>query len=80
VFSLSVADLPASELAAASGILTTAICGGALMPLASGLMADHLSYKAAFVLPIIAYMLLVALARRLSPPGSGQLRRNLAAP
>jgi FHS family L-fucose permease-like MFS transporter len=69
VFSLGVAGLPTSELAAASGILTTAICGGGLMPFASGLMADHLGYNAAFILPVGAYLLLVALAKRLSTPG-----------
>jgi FHS family L-fucose permease-like MFS transporter len=67
VFSLSVAGLRASELAAVSGILTTAICGGSVMPLAGGLIADQLGYNFAFVLPILSYLLLAALAGRLTP-------------
>jgi len=37
------------------------------MPLAGGLIADQLGYNFAFVLPILSYLLLAALAGRLTP-------------
>ncbi len=38
-----------------SGILCTAIVGGALIPLAQGFLADNIGIHHAFILPVICY-------------------------
>ena len=58
IFSLSVSGLAEEDLPAASGLLTSAICGGALLPLLSGWMADHFGISAAFYPPSAAYLFL----------------------
>ncbi len=58
IFSLSMSGLAKSDLPAASGMLTTAISGGALLPLLSGWMADHFGIAAAFYPPSVAYLIL----------------------
>jgi MFS transporter, FHS family, L-fucose permease len=55
IFSLSVAGMREEDLPHASALLSTAICGGAVMPFLSGLLADHLGISAAFLLPSAAY-------------------------
>ncbi|MHB1698981.1 MAG: MFS transporter [Acidobacteriaceae bacterium] len=58
IFSLSVSGLAKSDLPAASGLLTTAISGGALLPLVGGWMADHFGIAAALYPPSAAYLIL----------------------
>ena len=38
-----------------SGILCTAIVGGALIPLAQGFLADNIGIHHAFILPVLCY-------------------------
>jgi len=40
----------------ASGILCTAIVGGALIPLAQGFLADNIGIHHAFILPVLCYL------------------------
>ena len=49
---------------AISGWLTTAICGGAVMPLLSGMLADRLGVHAAFALPLASYLWIAWQAHR----------------
>jgi FHS family L-fucose permease-like MFS transporter len=39
-----------------SGILCTAIVGGALIPIVQGAMADHLGLQPSFILPVLCYL------------------------
>jgi FHS family L-fucose permease-like MFS transporter len=39
-----------------SGLIMTAIVGGALIPVAIGWVVDHASYQLALVIPIICYL------------------------
>jgi fucose permease len=63
VFSIAVEERPARapEL---SGLLCTAILGGAVVPLAMGWLADTWSLRAALVLPLAAFVQLARVARR----------------
>lgn len=62
IFSLSIERMPqhTNEL---SGLMVSAIAGGAFIPPLMGLIADHLSILTAFIVPVIciAYLLFVAL-------------------
>lgn len=62
VFSLSVADLRERDLPLASALLTSAMCGGAVIPFASGSLADHFGLAAAFILPSMTYALIAVCA------------------
>jgi FHS family L-fucose permease-like MFS transporter len=42
-----------------SGILCTAIVGGAIVPFLYGLMSDVYNLKVAFILPIICYLYII---------------------
>ncbi len=58
---------------ATSGLLCVAIAGGAVLPLAVGLMADHVSLSISFAVPLAAYAAIAMFARlasraRLSSP------------
>lgn len=63
IFSLSVAGLGAFT-ANASGILCTAIVGGALIPLFQGLAADHIGLRFSFFIPMVCYFYIVYFAHR----------------
>lgn len=58
IFSLSLKDLK-EHTAKASGILCTAIVGGALFPLIQGLIADNFSLRISFIIPILGYLYLL---------------------
>jgi FHS family L-fucose permease-like MFS transporter len=49
------AELSEAKMGEASGILCMAVVGGALVPLAQGLLADWQGIRIAFVLPVLCY-------------------------
>jgi FHS family L-fucose permease-like MFS transporter len=53
-----------ADTAATSGLLCTAIIGGALVPPVVGAVADHTSIAQAFILPILGYVYIVGFALR----------------
>ena len=61
IFTLTLERSTASAEATA-GLLCTAIVGGAFVPLAMATMADRAGYVAAFVIPIVCYVLLLGFA------------------
>ncbi len=56
IFTLAVKDLDPGELSTASGIINTLICGGAIIPLIMGKIADVSGYSFAFIVPAICYL------------------------
>ncbi len=56
IFTLAVKDLDPGELSTASGIINTLICGGAIIPLIMGSIADSAGYSFAFIVPAICYL------------------------
>jgi MFS transporter, FHS family, L-fucose permease len=56
IFTLAVKDLDPGELSTASGIINTLICGGAVIPLIMGKVADVSGYSWAFIVPAICYL------------------------
>ena len=54
IFTLGIRDLASSERA--SGLLATAIIGGAFIPYFMGLMADSIGLKIAMILPAVCYL------------------------
>ncbi len=56
-----------------SGLLNTAIVGGAVIPLAQGFIADKIGIHHAFVLPVICYLYILLFAAK------GQPNRRVAA-
>jgi len=54
IFTLAIEDL-GEHTAQASGILCMAIVGGAIIPLAQGMLADSFGLQQSFFLPIICY-------------------------
>jgi FHS family L-fucose permease-like MFS transporter len=61
IFTLTLDRSSASE-EASSGLLCTAIIGGAFLPLLVGAVSDAAGYVAAFVVPAACYALLCAFA------------------
>lgn len=61
IFTLTLERSTASE-EATSGLLCTAIIGGAIMPLLVGLVSDATSYSVALIVPAACYLLLCAFA------------------
>jgi FHS family L-fucose permease-like MFS transporter len=61
IFTLTLERSSASE-EATSGLLCTAIVGGAFLPLAIGAVSDAAGYIAAFVVPAVCYLLLCLFA------------------
>jgi fucose permease len=61
LFSMTVDRMPerANEL---SGLMVTAIIGGALLPPVMGLIADHSSVQLGFIVPITAIAFVTAVA------------------
>jgi MFS transporter, FHS family, L-fucose permease len=55
IFTLAISSL-GQNTAQASGILCTAIVGGAIIPPLYGALADHIGLQAAFVVPILCYI------------------------
>jgi FHS family L-fucose permease-like MFS transporter len=58
IFSLSVGGL-GSGTAKASGLLSTAIVGGAVVSYAMGALKDHFDWRVAFLVPVICYLYIV---------------------
>ena len=54
IFSLSVNGL-GSYTAQASGILSTAIVGGAVISFSIGVVKDHFTWQIAFIIPLLCY-------------------------
>ena len=60
--------------------LSSAIVGGAIIPLLQGVIADHLGIHHAFFLPVICYLYIVYYAlARFEADGGGLEERNGAA-
>lgn len=55
IFSLAVAGL-GRHTGQGSGILCTAIVGGAILPVIQGLFADHIGIQSAFFIPVLCYL------------------------
>lgn len=55
IFTLAIDDL-GDNTAQASGILCMAIVGGAIIPLAQGMLADKMGLQQSFFLPILCYL------------------------
>jgi FHS family L-fucose permease-like MFS transporter len=55
IFTLAIAGL-GKHTGQGSGILCTAIVGGAIIPLLQGLLADNIGIHHAFILPVLCYM------------------------
>jgi MFS transporter, FHS family, L-fucose permease len=55
IFSLSIVGL-STYTTQASGLLSTAIAGGAVVSLIQGLIKDHYSWQAAFIVPVVCYL------------------------
>jgi FHS family L-fucose permease-like MFS transporter len=55
IFSLAVSGL-GNLTTQASGLLSTAIAGGAIISFAQGLIKDHYSWQVAFILPLLCYV------------------------
>ncbi|MBN9382522.1 MAG: sugar MFS transporter [Chitinophagaceae bacterium] len=58
IFSLAVEGLGSYSMRA-SGWLSTAIIGGAVMPFLQGVLKDHFSWKPAFLVPVVCYLYIV---------------------
>ena len=55
IFSLAIADL-GKHTSQGSGILCLAICGGAVVPLLQGYLADSFGIQQAFLVAVICYV------------------------
>jgi FHS family L-fucose permease-like MFS transporter len=55
IFSLSVNGLK-EYTTKASGLLSTAIAGGAIIPFAQGILKDHYDWPITFILPLLCYV------------------------
>lgn len=55
IFSLSVEGV-GKHTTTASGLLSTAICGGAIISFAQGFLKDHASWQVAFLIPVVCYL------------------------
>jgi FHS family L-fucose permease-like MFS transporter len=55
IFTLGIAEL-GPLTGKASGLLVAAIVGGAIIPLAEGVLADHIGVHHAFILPVLCYI------------------------
>jgi MFS transporter, FHS family, L-fucose permease len=69
IFSLGVAEL-GPLTGNGSGILNTAIVGGAILPLIQGAIADHIGIHHAFFVPVICYLYILYYALSGSKPNS----------
>ncbi|MEO5969497.1 MAG: sugar MFS transporter [Bdellovibrionia bacterium] len=58
IFSLAIQDM-GDYAADASGLLCTAIVGGAVLPLLQGTLADYIGVHYAFIIPVVCYFYIV---------------------
>ena len=70
IFTLGIQDL-GPLTSKGSSLLIAAIVGGALIPLATGRLADHLSLQSAFIIPAVCYIYIALF-------GLASVRRNVA--
>jgi len=56
IFTLAIKGLASGQEKRGSGLLATAIVGGAVIPLLTGLIADRFNLHHAFILPIVCYV------------------------
>ncbi|HSI28606.1 MAG: sugar MFS transporter [Methylophilus sp.] len=56
IFTLGIKGLKAGQEKKGSGLLATAILGGAIVPLLTGLLADRMGLHHAFILPVVCYI------------------------
>ena len=77
VFSTAVERLPerANEI---SGLLVTAIVGGAVLPLLMGLVADHSSVRISLAVPIAAILYVSVMALAQFRAAAGRQRETVA--
>lgn len=64
IFTLGIKGLKEGQEKKGSGLLATAILGGAIVPLLTGLLADRLGLHHAFILPVICYVYIAWLGLR----------------
>jgi FHS family L-fucose permease-like MFS transporter len=55
IFTLGIKDLGPGDEQKGSGLLATAILGGAIIPVFTGNIADTMGFRVAFLLPVICY-------------------------
>ncbi len=55
IFALALSNL-GDETQFASGVLCTAIVGGAFVPLFQGILADHIGLQYSFIIPLVCYL------------------------
>ncbi len=67
VFALGIADL-GPLTSRGSGIITTAIVGGAVIPVFIGWMVDHSNYQMALIIPVFCYLFIAWYGRWGSKP------------
>jgi MFS transporter, FHS family, L-fucose permease len=67
IFTLGIAEL-GPLTGDASGLLNTAIVGGAIIPVLEGALADHIGLHYAFILPALCYLYILYYAWRGSKP------------
>jgi MFS transporter, FHS family, L-fucose permease len=67
IFTLGIAEL-GPLTGDASGLLNTAIVGGAIIPVLEGVLADHIGLQHAFILPAICYLYILYYALKGSKP------------
>ena len=60
IFSLATEGMKSDKAAQASGILATAIVGGAILPACYGLVADITSLTAALLVPVVCYVIIAS--------------------
>jgi FHS family L-fucose permease-like MFS transporter len=58
IFTLGVAEM-GPLTGEASGLLVTAIVGGAIIPELQGILADHIGLHHAFILPVLCYIFII---------------------
>jgi len=73
IFTLAIKGLGDARMGQASGILCMAVVGGALVPLAQGLLADWQGIRMAFLLPALCYGYIVFYGAAGHAPAPGSL-------
>lgn len=69
IFTLGIKGLKAGEEQKGSGLLATAILGGAIIPVVTGMMADRIGLRGAFILPVLCYAYIAVLGiKNISKP------------
>lgn len=64
IFTLGIRNLGPGEEGKGSGLLATAILGGAIIPLMTGEIADKMGFRFAFLLPVLCYAYIALLGMK----------------